>query len=264
MRIVNSNFKVGDVVQGANCGIEIEGLAWLFNKGSEWKVWFPDAKDHDLKINVKKNKKELFSIVLKVGSEISITHSNALTENLREFTDVLNISDYHSKLKVLTNKPDLKTKASILSLKYATFGSGTRGKRKFNIWKVKHKNGKPETKSLMHRVDKPKIFDVSVNGDVKVDVSEKTPYTMITINDSPFITLPYTQNGTDEYEINISNHCNNEGCEDKSDFPHYYEIFEPKTLNESGQKVTFELELLPVNATVKAPCNIIYSEYDPE
>ncbi len=62
----------------------------------------------------------------------------------------------------------------------------------------------------------------------------------------------------DKFKITVSNHCDQPECEYRSDFFHYYKIFDKSSLANRNE---YELAS-PVVRGYRAPCNIIFSSSD--
>ena len=253
----NITSDVQEFVVNANLELIIEGLVLIYEKNGILMMRFPQSDDHLFRLDITRNGLPYLGFNVPVGSQIDVTHDGATSVMNNNFRDVLNVKSFHPRLKL---KPDDSLKKLSYSLSMANaqvkpFVDSGIPKTKFECWEVTEDHGVPVKRRKFDLEPQNGIVAVMIGG-VAVPFGHSTNIKIS--GDVPFETrLEYTNNI--KYRMKISNHCEKPDCEFRSDFYHYYELFDEDSLDEKKIELTS-----PTTRGYRAPCNIVYVDSNPE
>ncbi len=280
MSIENTRSLVDTEIPSGNENFRliIEGLGWVFKKNDKWKIWFPKAPDHDLKVFVWRGigaQNTLtpypnMPMILEPGHTITIDHKANHTFQgppvFGEHIFKIDKPDYHKNVKLKPNAT-LMNKASVLNLK-DTEMTPVMIKKRFRVIK----NRTPTNTYL--------DLGFAIKGFLRVEHGSENAHTKINIKEKGGgikldERLEYSSGGSETYTILISNHCNKPECLTKSDFVYYYNIIDGNSTDGNRYDLEYIPRVLGDSKTEKskvdvkrrgllAPCNVIYSGDDPE
>ncbi len=212
--------------------LEIQGLALCNFADNIWKVFFPDVKDHDFKIQITKkigNSDQYTSaFVLPSASKISLTGGNmpsSGTQNPADWTEAIDLSRLHGEPLHLTT--DHSKYAGVLTLSGATLVSRkAENPEQFEIWEVLETQ-----KNLVEKKTPANIFAADFQFDTGDSANIKVE------NDLGFeLSLRFEDDVS--YEVTFLNDCKGKNCEDILDFKYLYKIID---LTKFQVKRQFEL-----------------------
>jgi hypothetical protein len=243
----------------------IEGLALIYKKGAFYKMRLPYLDDHILKVVITSTvlgtvDQKVSEILVPVGGSVEITNMNSSSPTGTNFTKVFNIATLHRPypLKFISKVDDVSVSFSIDEAVRFTPSDKPEHRHNFETWEVLFSGESNERRQKL--ADSQGIIS-AIKGLVRF-VDPKTAATKINIvgiGNTPFEILLNYNDGLRQ-EIIISNLCdkNDQICLNKSDFPKYYTLLQ----NNLGD-IQYDFVMKePLGS--RAPCNVVYSDTDPE
>ncbi|MFN0140047.1 MAG: hypothetical protein ACKVQW_08170 [Pyrinomonadaceae bacterium] len=234
-----------------NLTIKIVGLAltcWDATT-TQWKVFFPKAENHFLKLVIKKEiggrlfTESVFNFPNesnRPGSEIELTPDSKNRQVIydSQVEEILDLKKLHEEdIPLVADKTKyigfLTLNGAVLRSEYDSLTNPS----KFEVWETRPEVD-PTTKTLVRSPTNEYTWTIATAFSTGFEISstEKTTVDLKKVFGFD-LTLDFNEPNV-SYEITFSNDCEGEDCNEISDFKYYYNIIDVNALT---QKRKFEL-----------------------